>query len=110
MLSFVNQLIKCYFFAYLLEQKQFVIQLLYQAESSKNCWILCETIAKIQNLAKNILEYIKRLMRDFQQKKDKSEAFDKLSESAGFWLKDFCQKIIPLKFKEGQEEYFDKKG
>ena len=38
-------------------------------------------------------------MRDSQQKKAKSEAFDKLSESSGFWLKDFRQKIIPLKFK-----------
>ena len=64
----------------------------------------------VEIAVENIHGYIKHLMRDSQQKKVKSEAFDKLSESAGFWLKDFCQKIIPLKFKEGQEEYFDKKG
>ena len=62
-------------------------------------------IQKIQNLAKkeldqdtnydaeiavqNIHEYIKHLMRDSQQKKAKSEAFDKLGESAGFRLQIF---------------------
>ena len=58
----------------------------------------------------NMHEYIKHLMRDSQQKKVKSEAFDKLRESVEFWLKDFCQKIIPLKFREDQKEYFGKKG
>ena len=87
---------------------------------------MCETIEEIQNLVnvkldkdtnydvetavQNINEYIKHLMRDSQLKKAKSEAFDKLSESTGFWLKDFCQKIIPVKFREGQKEYFGKKG
>ena len=76
---------------------------------------MCETIEKIQNLAKikldqdtnydaeiavqNIHEYIKHLMRNSQQKKGKFEPFDKLSESAGFWLKNFCQKVILLKFR-----------
>ena len=80
----------------------------------KKCYILCETIEEIQNLVtveldqdanydveiavQNIHEYINHLMRDSQQKKAKSEAFNKLSESIGFWLKDFCQKIIPVKF------------
>ena len=58
----------------------------------------------------NIHEYIKHLTRDFRQKKAKSEAFDKLSESVGFWHKDFCEKIIPLKFREDKKEYFGKKG
>ena len=62
-------------------------------------------IQKIQNLAKkeldqdtnydaeiavqNIHEYIKHLMRESQQTKAKSEAFDKLGESAGFRLQIF---------------------
>ena len=49
-------------------------------------------------------------MRNSQQKKARSEAFDKLIESAGFWLKDFCQKIIPVKFRDSQKGYFGKKG
>ena len=103
-------------------QEQFILP----SRICKKCYILCETIEQIQNLVnvklgqdanydveiavQNIHEYIKHLMRDSQQKKAKSEAFDKLSESAGFWLKDFCQKIIPVKFREGQKEYFGKKG
>ena len=87
---------------------------------------MCKTIEEIQDLVKvkldqdtnydveiavqNKHEYIKHLMRDSQQKKAKYEAFDKLSESTGFWLKDFCQKIIPVKFREGQKEYFGKKS
>ena len=27
-----------------------------------------------------------------------------------FWLKDFIQKVLPIKLKEGQKEYFGKKG
>ena len=69
------------------------------------CKILCEVIEKIQNLVKieldqdtnydveiavqNIHEYIKHLMRGSQQKKAKSEAFDKLGDSPRFWLQDF---------------------
>ena len=64
---------------------------------------MCETIEEIQNLvnvkldqdtnydaeiaAQNIHEYIHHLMRDSQQKKTKSEAFDELSESTGFGLR-----------------------
>ena len=64
---------------------------------------MCETIEEIQNLVnvkldqdanydldialQNIHEYIRHLMRDSQQKKAKSEAFDELSESTGFSLK-----------------------
>ena len=64
---------------------------------------MCETIEEIQNLVnvkldqdtnydleialQNIHKYIRHLMRDSQQKKAKSEAFDELSESMGFSLR-----------------------
>ena len=44
------------------------------------------------------------------KKKAESEAFGKLKESIGFWLKDFSQKKITVKFRQGQKEYFGKKG
>ena len=63
---------------------------------------MCETIEEIQNPAnvkfdqdknynaeitvQNTHEYIKQIMRDSWQKKAKSEAFDKLSESTRFFL------------------------
>ena len=54
--------------------------------------------------------YIKHQIRDAQQKLAKLDAFQKLDEKTGFWLKDFCQKILPAKYREGQKEYFGKKG
>ena len=47
-----------------------------------------------------IFDYIKHLMRDVQQKKVKEFAFSHISESVGFLLKDFSQKVLPVKFRE----------
>ena len=33
-----------------------------------------------------------------------------LNESTAFWLKGYCQKILPAKYRERQKEYFSKKG
>ena len=54
--------------------------------------------------------YVNHLIRDVQQKKAKAFAFDSLDEASCFWLKDYCQKILPMKFREGQIDYFGKKG
>ena len=87
---------------------------------------LIEAICKIQSIIKynenldavcdcnivikDIIEYIKRLVRDVQQSKAKSYAFDKVDNNSAFWLCDFSQKIIPIKYCESQKEYFGKKG
>ena len=47
-----------------------------------------------------IFDYIKHLMRDAQQKKAKEFAFSHISESVRFLLKDFSQKVLPVKFRE----------
>ena len=49
-------------------------------------------------------------MRDSQQKRAKSEAFDKLSKSMGSWFQDFCQKIIPVKLKRVKKNTLTKGG
>ena len=69
-----------------------------------------DTIHDINAAINDICLYIKHLIRDAQQKKAKSQCFNKLNEETCFWLKDFCQKIIPVRFREGQKEYFGKKG
>ena len=59
----------------------------------------------------DVENYMKHQIRDAQQKLAKAMAFDLLEQNEnGFWLKDFCQKILPAKFREGQKDYFGKKG
>ena len=86
---------------------------------------LIEAICKIQSIIKynenldavcdcniaikDIIEYIKRLVRDVQQIKAKSYVFDKVDNNSAFWLSDFSQKIIPIKYCERKKEYFVKK-
>ena len=69
-----------------------------------------DTMYDIDIAIKDIIDYIKHLMRDCQQKKAKTHAFNSLDNETAFWLKDFCQKVIPTRFREGQKEYFGKKG
>ena len=45
-----------------------------------------DTNYDVEIAVQNIHEYIKHLMRGSQQKKAKSEAFDKLGDSPRFWL------------------------
>ena len=59
----------------------------------------------------DIKAYVCHLLRDVQQQKAKAYAFEQLDDpNSLFWLKDYCQKIIPAKFREGQVDYFGKKG
>ena len=59
---------------------------------------------------RDIILYFKHLMCDAQQKKAKLYGFDQLDDGTCFWLKDFSQKILPMKFREGLREYYGKKG
>ena len=69
-----------------------------------------ELIYDVNNAIKDIVNYVKHLMRDHQQKKAKTHCFDQLDNETAFWLRDFAQKILPVKYREGQREYFGKKG
>ena len=67
---------------------------MYQHETAKN----------------NIIDYLKHLIRDSQQYKAKEYAFECLKENTAFWLRDFSQKVLPVKFRERQQDYYGKKG
>ena len=69
-----------------------------------------DTMYDINIAIKDIIEYVKHLMRDGQQRKAKYDAFSLLDHDTGFWIKDFAQKVLPVKFREGQKDYFGKKG
>ena len=63
------------------------------------------------NIAKsNIFEWMAHIVRSVQQEKAKVQAMQLLSATTGFWISDWAQKVLPLKYQEGQKEYFGKKG
>ena len=63
------------------------------------------------NLAKsNIFECMAHIVGSVQQKKAKVHAMQLLSAATGFWISDWAQKVLPLKYREGQKEYVAKKG
>ena len=58
----------------------------------------------------NIIIYMKHQMRDYQQRQAKSYCFNRLDSKTALWIKDFAQKVLPQNYREGQKEYFGKKG
>ena len=92
----------------------------------KDCYDLISALSDVKEIARNegdedaiydvklsvqaVLTYMKHQMRDYQQRQAKAYCFDRLDAETGFWLKDFAQKILPMRFREGQREYFGKKG
>ena len=69
-----------------------------------------DTIYDVKIAIKQIQNYIHHLVRDFQQRKAKIACFEDSTETRGLWLKDFCQKILPQKYREAMKDYFGKKG
>jgi hypothetical protein len=57
-----------------------------------------------------IVDWIRHIVRGVQQAKAKSFAMNQLSTTCGVWLRDWAQKVLPMKFRESQKEYFGKKG
>ena len=53
---------------------------------------------------------MKHQIQDAWQKLAKTRAFELLDEKTRFWLKNFCQNILPAKSRKVQKEYFEKKG
>ena len=57
-----------------------------------------------------IIEWMYHVLRGVQQEKAKLYAISQLDPSCGFRLSDWAQKVIPSMFREGQRDYFGKKG
>ena len=45
----------------------------------------------------------------FSTKQNKN-VFDLLSETTGPWITDYCQKVLPIEFRESQSSEFGKKA
>ena len=95
----------------------------------KECYDLCHSIDSLYQIAvqckaeedkmyqletakakKDIIDYLKHLIRDAQKQKAKEYPFANLKENTAFWLRDFCQKVFPLQFQESKQDYYGKKG
>ena len=62
------------------------------------------------NAKNNILKWTFHIICHVQQNKAKTNVFDLLSETTGLWIRDYCQKVLPIEFRESQSSYFGKKG
>ena len=62
------------------------------------------------NAKNNILKWTFHIICHVQQNKAKTNVFDLLSETTGLWIRDYCQKVLPMEFRESQSSYFGKKG
>ena len=75
----------------------YVIQLIHSLKLQQ-CKADEDTVYELEAAKKNIIDYLKHLIRDAQQKKAKEYAFANLKENTAFWLRGFCQKVLPVKF------------
>ena len=64
----------------------------------------------ISKSVETILSWMAHLLRGLKQNEAKQHAISILDEIKGLWLSDWVQKIIPVSFREVQNEYFGKKG
>ena len=58
----------------------------------------------------NILKWQHHIIRHVQQNKAKVDVLDLVNESTCLWIRDYCQKVLPMQFRESQCSYFGKKG
>ena len=52
---------------------------------------------------------MQHIIRHIQQDKAKEECRDQLKSTTGLWTRDFCQKVLPMRLRERQCNYFGKK-
>ena len=71
---------------------------------------MCTTLLVIGISIETIISWMAHLLRGVKQNEFKQHAISMINESTGLWLTDWVQKIIPVSFREGQKDYFGKKG
>lgn len=52
----------------------------------------------------NILEWMSHIIRGVQQNEAKVNAFAQLNEENGLWIRDWAQKVLPVKYRESRSE------
>ncbi|KAG8180402.1 hypothetical protein JTE90_025452 [Oedothorax gibbosus] len=54
----------------------------------------------------NIFDWLKHNIRYVQQNKAKIDVLAKLNDTTCVWIRDWAQKVLPIKYRESQKEYF----
>ena len=57
-----------------------------------------------------LIELMRHVIRGVQQDEAKSMSIQEMDDESTFQIVDSAQKILPQKYREGQSEYFGKKG
>ena len=61
-------------------------------------------------LAKNnIFKWLQHIICYAQQDKAKQDCLESLGNQTGLLIRDYCQNVLPVAFREGQCNYFGKK-
>ena len=69
-----------------------------------------EVVYDVNQGVNQVLSWMKHIIRGVKQEETKQYAMDDISCTTAFWLSDCAQKILPSNFREGQQDYFGKKG
>ena len=76
----------------------------------ENSQLRDELLYDVSTAVKAILDWMHHILRSVKQHEAKKYAFSQLDENTRLWLSDWAQKVIPVLFREGQREYFGKRG
>ena len=68
-----------------------------------------DVLYDIKIAKKNIFKWQQHIIRHVQQNKAKVNAMDLINKCTGSWIRYYCQKVLPMQFREGQCSYFGKK-
>ena len=64
----------------------------------------------ISRSIETVLSWMAHLIRGVKRNEAKQHTMSMLDETTGLWLSYWAQKIIPVSFREGRNEYFGKGG
>ena len=62
-----------------------------------------DLVYDVQVAIADVVAYMKHQSCDAHQKQAKAMAINLPDEKSAFWLKNYCQKALPSKFREGQK-------
>ena len=60
-----------------------------------------ELLCDLNSAKSNILEWMTHILRGVQKEKAKILAMNQPSQTKGFWLSDWAQKILPIRYRKG---------